>query len=106
MTSATKIATPLFHATIKSYDHPKPGNDLVLWTTESSAIAQTYLPSAQGTTRTQHIFSSELNKQVAPNRTDPLYAVVLQMGFEAIDVAYDRNGVAKTWSAGKDYPTY
>lgn len=106
MTTIKKIAVPLFHATVDVFDKPHPGDDLAFWTTESSAIAQTYLPASQGTIQTKHIFSSDLDKPVAPNRADPLYAVVLQMGFEATDIVHDRNGVASKWQQPAGYPTY
>lgn len=106
MSLARKIVSPLFHATIHDFDYPRVGPDSVFWTCESSAIAQTYLPISVGTLQTQHVFSSQHNEPVAPNRADPYYAIVLQMGFHATEIQYNLHGVATKWAMPKGYPSY
>lgn len=106
MTIAKKVTSPLFHATHETFDRPKVGSDLVFWTAESSAICQAYLPSAEGAIQTRHIFASDMNEPVRPNRADPLYAVAIQMGFVATDIQLSRTGIAEKWRQPSGYPRY
>lgn len=102
-----KLPEFLFHGTTYDFDTPRTGGyDDLFWTADSSAVAQNYISESNGLVSTGHIFSSDMNMRVRPNLNDPYYAIVQMMGHKAIDAKYDRNGIAQSFSAGSEYPTY
>lgn len=103
----SRSCSVLFHGTGESLDGQlRPGGyDGVFWTAESSAVAQTYIPAAAGSTYVA-IQSHLLDERVRPSRTDPCYSIAKRIGPAARDIWWDEFGRAKAWVIPEGYATY
>lgn len=98
----------LFHGTCVPFDlPPRPGGyDQVLWTSTSPVVAQSYIPRAGMTLFAGRPLPYQLAERVEPAPQSFWYAVVRQMGFDAIEVEVDQYQRLKSWRLPADYPTY
>lgn len=94
----------LFHGTCEPLEGPlRPGGyDGVLWTAETSTIAQTYIPRSGGSTYVS-LSKYQLDERVTPSQTNPLYTIAKMIGPEARDVQYDATGRATSWIVPDGY---
>lgn len=98
----------LFHGTAETFElPPRPGGyDNVLWTAESPAIAQTYIPRAGITTYGNAEASWIMADRVRPLENSFWYLVVRNMGFEATEVHKSPSGELLSWRLPEGYPSY
>lgn len=102
-----KTCTSLFHGTGELLNGPlRPGAyDAVFWTAESSAVAQTYIPTS-GFKIFSGVSSYQMGKGVRPSKNDPFYSVAKIIGPAAKEIQWDVFGQANSWIQPKGYATY
>lgn len=96
----------LFHGSIESINGPlRPGGyDGILWTAETSTVAQCYIPATGGSSFVS-LNRWQLDEGVRPYPGNPLYSVAKMIGPAAANVKYDQFGSPNSWTQPEGYAT-
>lgn len=98
----------LFHGTCERIEgRLRPGGDGILWTSDTSVIAQQYIPAAGIEVMCSQPLPYEMDSRVRPDLNSALYGLACEIsGTTVDDVERDAFGFVTSWRIPDGWPTY